>query len=181
MGFEDRIIGVTKSFQTRVGSGPFPTEISGELAEQLRGTGQQAWDEFGTTTGRPRRVGWLDLVLLRYAVRINGINELAITKLDILSGFDQFSICSNYRKNGTDYLELPYGPGKLTGYEPVSREFPGWQEDITSIRNWIDLPENARSYIQNIEQLIGIRIRLISVGPERDQFIDRNPPELQNT
>ncbi len=94
MGFEDRIIGVTKSFQTRVGSGPFPTEISGELAEQLRGTGQQAWDEFGTTTGRPRRVGWLDLVLLRYAVRINGINELAITKLDILSGFDQLSICS---------------------------------------------------------------------------------------
>jgi adenylosuccinate synthase len=181
MGFEDRIIGVTKSFQTRVGSGPFPTEISGELAEQLRGTGEQPWDEFGTTTGRPRRVGWLDLVLLRYAVRINGINELAITKLDVLSDFDQFFICSSYRKNGNDYLELPYGPGNLTGYEPVYREFPGWQEDITSIRNWIDLPENARSYIQNIEELIGIKIRLISVGPERDQFIEPNPIELNKT
>ena len=181
MGFEDRIIGVTKSFQTRVGSGPFPTEISGELAEQLRGTGEQPWDEFGTTTGRPRRVGWLDLVLLRYAVRINGINELAITKLDILSAFDLLNICTSYRKKGNEYLDLPFGPGELTGYEPVSRAFPGWLEDITSIRNWIDLPENAKSYIQNIEGLIGIPIRLISVGPEREQVINRIPSELHTT
>lgn len=181
MGFEDRIIGVTKSFQTRVGSGPFPTEISGELAEQLRGTGEQPWDEFGTTTGRPRRVGWLDLVLLRYAVRINGINELAITKLDILSGFDLLYICTSYRKKGNEYLDLPYGPGELTGYEPVSRAFPGWLEDITSVRNWNDLPENAKSYIQNIEELIGIPIRLISVGPEREQVINRIPSELHTT
>ncbi len=180
-GFEDRVIGVTKSFQTRVGSGPFPTEITGDLATELRGTGEQPWDEFGTTTGRPRRVGWLDLVLLRYAVRINGINELAITKLDVLSGFDQLFICSSYRKNGSEVTELPYGPGDLTGFEPVYKELSGWHEDITAISKWNDLPEKAQAYIHSIEELIGVRIRLVSVGPERDQVIDRNPPELQKT
>jgi adenylosuccinate synthase len=173
-GFEDRIIGVTKSFQTRVGSGPFPTEIFGEEAERLRGTGNLPWDEFGTTTGRPRRVGWLDLVLLRYALRINGINELAITKLDILSGFEEVYICSKYIKNGMEFLELTYGPGYLHDFEPVYEKLPGWREDITSVRQWNELPRNARSYIQHIEDLVGIKIRLISVGPERDQVIERN-------
>ena len=173
-GYEDRIIGVTKAFQTRVGSGPFPTEIEGDLATKLRGTGSQPWDEFGTTTGRPRRVGWLDLVLLRYAVRINGINELAITKLDVLSGFDTLNICTNYRKDAIDFAELPLGPGALFGYEPVNFELPGWQEDLTGIRKWKELPGNARGYINSIEESIGVRIRLISVGPERDQVIDRN-------
>lgn len=180
-GFEDRIIGVTKSFQTRVGSGPFPTEITGDLATKLRGTGEQPWDEFGTTTGRPRRVGWLDLVLLRYAVRINGINELALTKLDVLSGFEQLNICLSYLKNGSKYTELPFGPGKLSGFIPESKEIPGWDEDITSLRKWNDLPENARAYIQSIEELIGVKIRLVSVGPERDQFIDRYPTESKNS
>jgi len=180
-GFEDRIFGVTKSFQTRVGSGPFPTEITGDIAVQLRGTGEQPWDEFGTTTGRPRRVGWLDLVLLRYAVRINGINELAITKLDVLSGLDQLFICSRYKKHGNEFKELPFGPGELIGYEPINEELPGWQEDITAIRQWTDLPENARTLIQNIEEIIGIKIRLVSVGPERDQVIDRNSTELSTT
>ena len=180
-GFEDRIIGITKSFQTRVGSGPFPTEITGDIAVQLRGTGEQPWDEFGTTTGRPRRVGWLDLVLLRYAVRINGINELAITKLDVLSGLDQLFICSRYKKHGNEFHELPFGPGELIGYEPINEVLPGWQEDITAIRRWTDLPENARTYIQNIEEIIGIKIRLVSVGPERDQVIDRNSTELSTT
>jgi adenylosuccinate synthase len=171
MGFEDRVIGVTKSFQTRVGSGPFPTELTDELAQQLRGTGEQPWDEFGTTTGRPRRVGWLDLVLLRYAVRINGINELAITKLDILSGFDKLFICSSYRKNGVSYTELPFGPAELDGYEPVYEELVGWQEDITAIREWEELPVSARAYITRIEDLIGIKIGMVSVGPERDQVV----------
>jgi len=165
------VVGVTESFQTRGGSGPFPTEITGDLAQQLRGTGEQPWDEFGTTTGRPRRVGWLDLVLLRYAVRVNGISELALTKLDILSGFDQVFMCSNYRKNGMQYSELPYGPGELKGYEPVYEELPGWHEDITAIRECEDLPVSARAYITKIEDLIGIKSSMVSVGPERNQFI----------
>jgi len=148
---------------------------------QLRGTGEQPWDEFGTTTGRPRRVGWLDLVLLRYAVRINGINELAITKLDVLSGLDQLFICLRYKKHGNEFQELPFGPGELIGYEPINEELPGWQEDITAVRQWTDLPENARTYIQYIEEIIGIKIRLVSVGPERDQVIDRNSTELSTT
>ena len=171
MGYEDRVVGVTKSFQTRVGSGPFPTELTGDLAQQLRGTGEQPWDEFGTTTGRPRRVGWLDLVLLRYAVRVNGISELVLTKLDILSGFDQLFMCSHYWKNEVQYSELPYGPGELKGYEPVYEELPGWHEDITAIREWEDLPVSARDYISKIEDLIGIEFSMVSVGPERDQFI----------
>ena len=174
-GYEDRIIGVTKSFQTRVGSGPFPTEITDELAVQLRGTGDQPWDEFGTTTGRPRRVGWLDLVLLRYAIKINGINELAITKLDVLSGFEQLYICSNYLKDGIKYPELPYGPARLTGFEPEYIELPGWKKDITNVREWNDLPINAKSYIANIEEQMGVKIGLISVGPEREQVIYRYP------
>lgn len=173
VGHETRVIGVTKSFQTRVGSGPFPTEITGDLAQRLRGTGEQPWDEFGTTTGRPRRVGWLDLILLRYAVRINGINELALTKLDILSGFDQLFICTNYRKGEKSFSELPFGPGELKGYEPIYEQLPGWQEDIQSIRKWDDLPHAARDYILRIEELIGIQVRLISVGPERDQVIEK--------
>ncbi len=173
-GFEDRIVGVTKAFQTRVGSGPFPTEVKGDFASRLRGSGGQPWDEFGTTTGRPRRVGWLDLVLLRYAVRINGINELAITKLDVLSGFDRLFICTSYMDNGSEISELPLGPGEISGYQPLYQELPGWHQDITSIRKWVELPENARNYVIAIENQIGIKIRLISVGPERDQVIDRN-------
>lgn len=171
-GNTGRVIGVTKSFQTRVGSGPFPTEISGDLAKKLRGTGEQPWDEFGTTTGRPRRVGWLDLVLLRYAIRINGISELALTKLDILSGFETLKVCSGYRKDDQSYSELPFGPGDLNGFEPVYEELPGWKEDLTPIRDWDQLPSTAKAYIGTIEQLVGTRIRLISVGPERTQVIE---------
>ncbi|MFL7891039.1 MAG: adenylosuccinate synthase [Anaerolineales bacterium] len=174
MGYGDRVIGVTKSFQTRVGSGPFPTELEGDLAHKLRGTGEQPWDEFGTTTGRPRRVGWLDLVLLRYAARINGINELALTKLDILSGFDQLFICTGYRKDNQTHLELPFGPGNLDGFDPIYEEFPGWEQDLTSVRKWEELPAAARSYVLSIEQLIGVKIKLISVGPEREQVIEKN-------
>lgn len=173
-GFEDRIIGVTKAFQTRVGSGPFPTEVEGVLASRLRGSGEQPWDEFGTTTGRPRRVGWLDLVLLRYAVRTNGINELAITKLDVLSGFDKLFICTSYLENGNEISDLTLGPGEIGVFKPFYQELPGWQQDVTEIRYWDDLPENARNYLLTIENQIGKKIRLISVGPERDQVIDRN-------
>jgi adenylosuccinate synthase len=172
VGFAERVIGVTKSFQTRVGSGPFPTELEGNLAQRLRGTGENPWDEFGTTTGRPRRVGWLDLVLLRYAIRVNGLTELALTKLDILTGFDQIYICTGYRTGGQQFNELPFGPSELSGYEPIYEELAGWQKDIRSIRRWEDLPLTARSYSLRIEELSRVPVRLVSVGPERDQVIE---------
>jgi adenylosuccinate synthase len=171
-GYEERVIGVTKSFQSRVGSGPFPTELFGDLAGRLRGTGEQPWDEFGTTTGRPRRVGWLDLVLLRYAVRINGITELALTKLDILSGLDRILLCTGYRQEGHEFFNLPFGPSDLSGYKPIYEEVPGWQEEIRDARRWEDLPVEARSYILRIEELVGVQVRLVSVGPEREQVVE---------
>jgi adenylosuccinate synthase len=172
LGYEERVIGVTKAFQTRVGSGPFPTELDGDLAQRLRGTGEQPWDEFGTTTGRPRRVGWLDLVLLRYAIRINGVTELALTKLDILSGFKKILICTGYRDKNQELKNLPYGPSNLTGFEPVYEELPGWEEDIRTARHWENLPPNARAYILRIEELTGVQVRLVSVGPEREQVVE---------
>jgi len=173
IGAADRVIGVVKAFQTRVGEGPFPTELFDDLALRLRGTGANDWDEFGTTTGRPRRVGWLDLVLLRYACRINGFTELAITKLDILSGLESLKLCSGYRVNEDVYPDLPLGPADLSGYEPVYEEIPGWEEDISGIRSWNDLTERAQNYINQIEILTGIPVKIISVGPERSQVIIR--------
>jgi len=168
-----RIIGVTKAFQTRVGEGPFPTEVFGGKAELLRGSGKNPWDEFGTTTGRPRRVGWLDAVLLRYAVRINGLTEIAVTKLDILSGFENLRICSNYRQGEALFENLPLGPADLAPYEPVYKYFQGWDDDVTGIRKWDRLPQEAREYIRAVETFAGVPVSLISVGPERDQVIKR--------
>ncbi|MCJ7716255.1 MAG: adenylosuccinate synthetase, partial [Anaerolineales bacterium] len=173
VGTADRVIGVVKAFQTRVGEGPFPTELFDDIAIRLRGTGTNDWDEFGTTTGRPRRVGWLDIVLLRYACRINGITELAITKLDILSGLDSLKICYEYRNGDEVYPDLPLGPADLSQYEPVYEEIPGWEEDITGIRSWNDLSERAQKYINHIEDLTGLPVKIISVGPERSQVIIR--------
>lgn len=171
-GLVDRVVGVTKAFQTRVGSGPFPTELQGSIAQRLRGSGENPWDEFGTTTGRPRRVGWLDGVLLRYAVRINGITELALTKLDILTAFDPLRICSAYRKDGEVYLDLPMGPGKLSTFEPVYEEMAGWGEDLRGVRSWEELPSQARAYILKVEEISGVPVRLASVGPEREQVVE---------
>ncbi len=166
-----RIIGVVKAFQTRVGSGPFPTEVEGDLALRLRGTGANPWDEYGTTTGRPRRVGWLDGVLLRYAVRINGISELAVTKLDIFSGLEALRICTAYRRDGKLYDDLPFGPSDLAPYEPVYEELPGWKEDLSGVREWQALPPAAKNYLGRLAALAGVPIRLVSVGPERSQVI----------
>ena len=174
LGFSGRVIGVTKAFQTRVGEGPFPTEIFGEAATTLRGTGENPWDEFGTTTGRPRRVGWLDLVLLRYALRINGLTELTITKLDVLSGISGLRICKSYEADGQTFDDLPLGPTELAPYTPVYEELPGWEADLTSARQWDDLPSEAQHYIRRIEALTGLPIRMVSVGPERDQIVVRD-------
>jgi len=173
IGSANRVVGVVKAFQTRVGEGPFPTELDGDLAVRLRGTGANEWDEFGTTTGRPRRVGWLDIVLLRYAVRINGISDLALTKLDILSGLETIKICTGYRFAEKTTPTLPLGPSNLEGAEAIYEELPGWQDDITSVRTWEDLPEAARNYVSRIEELLSVAVKIISVGPERSQVIQR--------
>lgn len=172
IGWAERITGVTKAFQTRVGEGPFPTELFGEAATRLRGTGENPWDEFGTTTGRPRRVGWLDLVLLRYAVRINGLTELAVTKLDVLSGLPELKVCTAYQASGKDYLDLPLGPADLKPFQPVYESLDGWKDDIRNLRRWKDLPSQARNYIQRIEDASGTPVKLVSVGPEREQVIE---------
>jgi len=178
VGCVERVIAVTKAFQTRVGEGSFPTEVSGKAAIRLRGTGENPWDEFGTTTGRPRRVGWLDMVLLRYSTRINDATEIALTKLDVLSGLNMIKICVGYhdqsvtsRKTGI-LSELPLGPGSLDTYEPVFEEMPGWDADLQSVRRWEDLPEEARNYILRIEELSETPVRMVSVGPERGQLVE---------
>jgi adenylosuccinate synthase len=167
-----RVTGVCKAFQTRVGAGPFPTEVSGNVAEKLRGTGSNPWDEFGTTTGRPRRVGWLDGMLLRYAVRVNGLSELVITKLDVLSGLDEVLLCTAYAADGRIFRELPFGPTGLDRYAPVHEHFAAWQEDLTRVRHWEELPGAARTYLTAIRKLAGVPLRLVSVGPEREQVIE---------
>jgi adenylosuccinate synthase len=171
VGCVKKVMGVTKSFQTRVGSGPFPTELQGDLALRLRGTGDQPWDEYGTTTGRPRRVGWLDMVLLRYAVRVNGLTELVITKLDILTDLDPLQICTGYRMAGRTFSDLPMGPGDLFPFEPVYTQLPGWREDLRQARKWEDLPTAARAYILFVEEQCGVPVHFVSVGAEREQVV----------
>ncbi|MEJ2758392.1 MAG: adenylosuccinate synthetase [Anaerolineales bacterium] len=166
-----KIVGVTKAFQTRVGEGGFPTELEGEMATRLRGTGENPWDEYGTTTGRPRRVGWLDMVLLRYAMRVNSFTELALTKLDILSGLPGVKLCVAYRRDGKTYADLPLGLHEIDSFTPVYQDLPGWQEDIQSARTPADLPSQALAYIREIEKQVGIRVGWVSVGPERDQMV----------
>lgn len=172
VGCVERVVGVTKAFQTRVGEGPFPTELSGELATRLRGSGEHPWDEYGTTTGRPRRIGWLDVVLLRYAAQINGLTELALTKLDVLTGLDPLRICIAYRRGDQLYERLPSGPASLEDFDLVYEEMPGWTDDLQLSRRWEDLPPQARAYILRIEELSGVPVRLVSVGPERSQVVE---------
>jgi adenylosuccinate synthase len=167
-----RVIGVAKAFQTRVGSGPFPTELSGDLAIRLRGTGANPWDEFGTTTGRARRVGWLDGVLLRYSARINGLTELVMTKLDILSGFETVKICTTYQIGEKTFTEPPFGKYDLGNVEPVYLDLPGWSADLGGIRSWQDLPEQTRQYIRTVSELSGVQVKYASVGPEREQIVE---------
>jgi adenylosuccinate synthase len=169
----EKVIGITKAFQSRVGAGPFPTEQEGDTATFLRGTGSNPWDEFGTTTGRPRRVGWLDLVLLRYTHEMNGFSELFLTKLDVLSGLDEIKVCTQYSHRGKvlDTLDFSGDARLLQECQPMYQSLPGWKEDLRQVRRWDDLPRNARRYIEFIEKQIGLPIRSISVGPERSALI----------
>ena len=168
-----RVTGVTKAFSTRVGAGPFPTELTGAQGDRLRGTGANPWDEFGTTTGRPRRCGWLDTVVVRYAARINGLTDLVITKLDVLSGFDSLSIADLYRAGGDLIAELPAEQEMLEACQPVYEKLVGWSEDIMGVTAFGGLPRAARVYVERVEQIAGAPVRLITVGPARAQTIVR--------
>ena len=165
--FIDRVLGVAKAYTSRVGEGPFPTELHDTAGEILRRRGM----EFGTTTGRPRRCGWLDVVVLRYAVRVNGLTDLAITKLDVLDEFSTIKICTAYRYKGQLIHEFPDTTSVLNQCEPEYIELPGWQQDITGVTSYKDLPANARNYLAKIEELTGVKQSLIAVGPGREQTI----------
>ena len=167
------VVGVTKAFQTRVGGGPFPTEVEGPQAERLRGSGANPWDEFGTTTGRPRRCGWLDGVLLRYAARVNGLTALALTKLDVLTGIDPIPLCTAYTFGGARHTHPPLGLEDLAAAAPEYEDLAGWDADVRGLRAWGDLPAAARAYVEACQDLVGVPVRWISVGPEREQVILR--------
>lgn len=161
------VIGIFKAYTTRVGSGPFPTELNDETGARIQKEGH----EFGSTTGRPRRCGWLDLVALKYAVRTNGITNLALMKLDILSGFDKIGICTGYKLNGEVIHEFPISAHELEKVEPVIEFLPGWKEDISKLISLKDLPRAATNYIDFIGNQIGTPIDVISVGPGREQTL----------
>ncbi len=163
----DEIIGITKAYVTRVGEGPFPTEANDENGVRLREKG----GEFGSTTGRPRRCGWFDAELLRHAKRINGLTSIALTKLDVLTGFSMIKVATGYRQNGK-MLEF-FPSSSLDKVEPVYEELNGWEEDITSCRKFKQLPKNARSYIEFLEEKIELKASLISIGPGRESTIKR--------
>ena len=164
------LIGVAKAYTTRVGEGPFPTELDNELGEKIR----QIGFEFGATTGRPRRTGWLDLVSLKHATMINGINNLVITKLDVLSGIPTLKIATKYKTEDGKIIDyFTSSTTKLYNYEPIYEELEGWTEDITKVRSYDELPQNAKKYIEFIENYLGINVYLVSVGPERSQNIIR--------
>ncbi|KAG4073394.1 hypothetical protein HA402_008550 [Bradysia odoriphaga] len=169
-GALDRIVGIVKAYTTRVGSGPFPTELFDEKGEWLRKQGF----EFGTTTGRPRRVGWYDAPITRYATRINGITDLVLTKLDILTGLEQIPVCVAYDVDGVRFDEVPVNQTDFHHAKPIFEYFPGWSEDISAARTFEDLPQNAQDYVLALEKMSNTRISVIGVGPERDQVIVRH-------
>jgi len=161
------IFGIFKAYCTRVGNGPFPTELHDETGEKIRVKG----GEFGSTTGRPRRCGWLDIPALKYAIMINGVTRLFMTKADVLSGFDKIKVCTSYRINNYETFEVPYGCD--ADIEPMYSEFEGWQEDISSVHSYSGLPEALKKYIKYIEDKTSVPITLISTGPDRNQMIFR--------
>lgn len=173
--FVDTVLGVAKAFSTRVGGGPMPTELEGEIAERLRGSGANFWDEFGTTTGRPRRCGWLDIVMLRYAVSVNGFSEMMLTKLDILSGLDELKLAVAYEIDGRQYEYPPVTNELLLRAKPVFETLPGWREDIGGCRKFSQLPLEAQRYVERVAALCDVPINSVSVGPERDQLVEKSP------
>jgi adenylosuccinate synthase len=168
----NKVVAVAKAYITRVGEGPFPTELKDDLGAYLREKGH----EFGTTTGRPRRCGWFDGVVARYATRINGLEYLAVTKLDVLTGLDKLLLCTGYLYRGELLTEFPSTLKILAECQPVYEELPGWQEDITSVKNYGELPLNARTYLERISEVAGAAIAIIGVGPGREQTLVLEDP-----
>jgi len=168
----ERVVGVYKAYQTRVGNGPMPTELFGEEADRLRDpAAAQGQGEYGTTTGRSRRCGWFDGVLARYTARLNGVNSVALTRLDVLSQFDSVKVCVAYELDGERVTTLPAALPHQFAVKPVYEELPGWRTDVSGVRSLGDLPAAARQFVRRVEQLIGAPIDMISVGPERSQVI----------
>tara|TARA_B100001123_G_scaffold440462_1_gene579579 strand:- start:896 stop:2182 length:1287 start_codon:yes stop_codon:yes gene_type:complete len=163
----DRVIGIAKAYVTRVGAGPFPTELSDEVGDHLVDVGH----EYGTNTGRRRRPGWLDAVMLRYAARVNSLSELAITKLDVLDGLDTIKVCVAYESDGERFDQLPYHQTVLHHAEPVYVELPGWKQDLSGVRSREDLPAEAEAYLTLVEEQVGVPIGMVGVGPGRDQVL----------
>lgn len=162
-----RMIGVVKAYTTRVGGGPFPTELDNSVGEQIR----RAGNEYGTVTGRPRRCGWLDTVATRYSARVSGVDSIAIALLDVLTGFDELFICEGYEIGGVRTREMPSRCEDLARVRPVLRSVPGWTEDITGVTSFEDLPIAARNYVKAVSDLVGCPVDLVSVGPDRTQTI----------
>ena len=165
-----RVLGVVKAYTTRVGEGPFPTELFGEMGNRLRESGS----EYGAVTGRPRRCGWFDAVAVRYAVRINGLDGLALTKLDVLDGLDRIEICTAYRCGGATLTEFPSDVERLAQCEPIYESMPGWSAPTAGIRDFKRLPEAARKYIERLEEVSGVRAAIVSTGSDRTDTIVRD-------
>jgi adenylosuccinate synthase len=159
------VVGITKAYTTRVGAGPFPTELENEIGDRIREQGR----EYGTTTGRPRRCGWLDAMIVRYTCELSGVDELALMLLDVLSGLDELKICTGYRLDGDDVESLD--PADLGKVECVYETLPGWQEDITGCRTFADLPDAAQNYVRRVSELVGRPVGIVSVGPGREQSL----------
>jgi adenylosuccinate synthase len=165
----NRVIGIFKAYTTRVGNGPFPTELKDDIGEELREKG----GEYGTTTGRPRRCGWFDIVAARYSARLNGLDEIALTKLDVISELDTVKVCTHYEHDGQRIDRFPLDAGPLDACSPVYREFPGWELDPSSVGSYDALPKKARTYIEFLENEVGVKVSFISHGPERKNTIVR--------
>jgi adenylosuccinate synthase len=163
----DRWIGVVKAYTTRVGGGPFPTEQDNAIGERIRRVGK----EYGTVTGRPRRCGWFDAVAVRYAARVSGSTELAVMLLDVLSGIDELNVAVAYNHQGQRTNQLPSSLVDFEHYEPIYETLPGWDEDLTKIKQWSDLPRRAREYVEFFGRQVGVPVTIVSVGPERRQTI----------
>jgi adenylosuccinate synthase len=163
----DKVVGVVKAYCTRVGEGPFPTEQLNDIGNQLR----EAGHEYGTVTGRPRRTGWLDACVVRYAGQLSGIDDMAITRLDILDGFDEIKMCTGYKYQGKVLQEIPASLKILAQVEPVYETFAGWKESITKVRKYEDLPAKCRQYLERMSEITGIKLGIVSVGPNRDETI----------
>ncbi len=161
-----KVFGITKAYCTRVGSGPFPTELEDEMGEELRKIGR----EFGATTGRPRRCGWIDLPALKYAGMLSGLTDLIVTKIDVMSEFEEFSACTDYEVNGKNTQELPYDLGQES-LKPVYKTFPGWKKDISHIHNFDELPSEITNYVAFLENYLNVPITILSTGPGREEFI----------